>query len=64
MEKPTEEDVREFFRLNPQLIHALENVMLQRLLRERDAEIARLKDGNPAMAPITTMPDQKEASHA
>ena len=54
-------DLDELQRQAPNAYQLLENIALHRLLREREVEIARLRDGTPALAPIAAMPKEGEA---
>lgn len=56
----TPEDVNALIGSNPAVKQALENIILNRMVRERDVEIARLKDGAKAMQPIAEMPKAQE----
>ncbi len=60
--RPTDEEIQAFINSNPAVKQALENIVLTRMVRERDAEIARFKDGATAMAPIANMPKEEVAN--
>ena len=53
-----EQDVKAFFARNPMALAQVRIIALQRMLRERDAEIARIKDGVKPMQPIADMPKE------
>jgi len=52
----TIQDCLDFFKAHPEAGVEVENISLRRMLRERDAELARLRDGAKPMQPLAPGP--------